>query len=325
VEPTSVASHQRSVRLPQRGLATATGPNGAPTAAGAVSTSHRRYLQNDVVELAENHHERHVVRGTRVSSIWRWRLRDAGDQAPPLSPRLVLRAVLGPSHSTGPARLASLGRAVALIDRRLGCTTPIDGMRSTKRRPRHRAIAARRSVALERCAGPHPLADTRRLTDRWHHCHSHGGRAVCRRPPRLLTPIVPAAVPAVRTHVVRLRAAHLSRGLSRPVVPPSVPAAGRALAEVLAIGHTVHGAQRRQRLGRHEVWLRRGRCRLVLPSRSPVRRHQLDTRSWCRRPPTHLTTRPNDGRSRGRIDTERPVRASHRRSFREFDVECLGR
>jgi hypothetical protein len=251
--------------------------------------------------------------------------RDVGDQAPPLSHRLVLRAVLGPSHSTGPARLASLGRAAALIDRRLGCTTPTDGMRSTKRRPRHRAIAARRSVALERCAGPHPLADTRRLTDRWHHCHSHGGRAVCRRPPRLLTPIVPAAVPAVRTHVVRLRAAHLSRGLSRPVVPPSVPAAGRALAEVLAIGHTVHGAQRRQRLGRHEVWLRRGRCRLVLPSRSPVRRHQLDTRSWCRRPPTHLTTRPNDGRSRGRIDTERPVRASHRRSFREFDVECLGR
>jgi hypothetical protein len=193
----------------------------------------------------------------------------------------VLRTVLGASHSARPAGLASLGPPAALIGRRLG-STPNGGMGSTKQRSGHRAVAARRPVALEGYARPTPLANTRRRVDRWHHGHCRRWRAACRPPPGLLTPVVPPAVSAVGTDVVRQRAAHLSRGLARPVVPPSVPAAGRALAEVLASGHAVHGAQRRQSLRRHNVRLRRGRGRFVLPLRSPARRHILDTRSRSR-------------------------------------------
>jgi hypothetical protein len=190
-------------------------------------------------------------------SSWCKRGPELGDLAPPLTGWLVLGAVLGPSHSTGPAGFASVGRAAALIGRRLG-RAPTGGMWPAKRRTGHRSVAARRPVALEGCARPHPLANGRTLIDRWHHGHCHRRRAASGTPPGLLTPVVPAAVPAVCTHVVRLRAAHLSCRLSRPVVPPSMPAAGRALAQVLAVGHPVQGAPRRQRLRRHNVWLRRG-------------------------------------------------------------------
>ena len=116
---------------------------------------------------------------------------------------------------------------------------------------------------------------------RRHHGHSRRRCAACRRPPGLLTAVVPPAVSAMCAHVVRPRTRHLSRGLARSVVPPLVPAARRALAKALVFGHAVHGAQRRKRLRGHNVWLRRGRCRFVLPLRSPAR-HVLDTRSSCR-------------------------------------------
>ena len=175
---------------------------------------------------------------------------------PPSAGWLVLWAELGPSHRTGPAGLASLGRAPALMGRRLGRTTT-GGVGPAERRTGHRAVAARGPVALERRARSHPLANRRRLIDRWHQGHRRRRRLTCRRPSGLLTPVVPTAMPALCTHVVRLRAAHLSCRLPRPVVPPPVAAARRALAQMLAAGHPVQRAQWRQRLRGHGVWLGR--------------------------------------------------------------------
>ena len=68
-----------------------------------------------------------------------------------------------------------------------------------------------------------------------------------------------------------------------------MPAARRALTQVLAVGHAVHRAQRRQRLRGHNVRLRRGRRRLFLPARSSSR-HRLETRS----PPAYPGEAPAD-------------------------------
>jgi hypothetical protein len=164
-------------------------------------------------------------------------------------------------------------------------------MGSTERRSGHHAIPAWCPVALQRCTDPAPGDGVRRLDVRRHDSHSDGrcptsGR---HRPAGPLTPINPSTVPADRTHVVGLRPAQLADRFSRPVVPPSVPTAGRALAQVLAVSHPVHRAERRERLRRHAVGLRRGGRWFVLPRLSAPAGHRLSLRVIIA---THRATHP---------------------------------
>jgi hypothetical protein len=220
--------------------------------------------------------------------------------------RLVLRAVLGSADRTSPAWLARFGRAPALNGRRRSRTAPPTGVRSAECRTRHGAVAAGRTGARQRGARRRTPSAARGLTHRRHHGHCRSGRAPCRRPPRLLTTVVPPTVPAIRAHIVSLRTFHLARRLSRPIVPPSVSATSRTLAEVFASGHAVHRAQRRQRLGRHAVWLRCGGRRLLLPLRSAARRHFADLRSNDIEATTCRSAPPSDSGPRWVSASETP-------------------
>lgn len=186
---------------------------------------------------------------------------------------LVLRAVLGAANRARPARLAGLRRTVTPTRARSG-RAPI-GVGSAERRPGHRSVAARCPITLQRRThrGRAPVLQGR--GHGLHRRHSHGGVPAARPPSDLFTTVKPPSVSTVRTDVVRPRARDLTEGLSRPVVPPAMPAARRALSQALAVGHPVHRAQRRQRLRRHEVGLRLGRSRLVLPAGSSSR-HPLE-------------------------------------------------
>ena len=154
--------------------------------------------------------------------------------------------------------------------------------RMVTRPSRHSGMVTRRASTLHI---PAPDEASHRVDDRRHDGHSRRRRPRSRRssPAGPLATVNPSTVPAVRAHVVRLRAAHLAHRLPRPVVPPSVATTCRALAQVLAVGHTVHRAERRKRLGGHTVGLRRGGRWFVLPPLSGPAGHRLSLWGYNRR------------------------------------------
>lgn len=173
----------------------------------------------------------------------------------------MLWAVPRPALCTGAARLPGLRGSLALVRHGL------PGVRAAEPVAGLGLIPARRPVGLERGARLWTTAPNARRGARSRERHDHGGRP----PPSagsagLVGAVQRASVPAVGAGVVGRRGRHLAHPLPPDVVPPSVVAARRARAELVAVRHALQRAARRERLRGDIVRLSRRRRRLKPPS-----------------------------------------------------------